>query len=155
MNTQMLVFESIKNYSEEKFKRTVGISLPDFIYVTELISSFIEKEKQANPMKKRGLKSKLTIFNQVLLFFYYLRDYPTFLKLGQSFGISESYANKIFHRVLNILVQTLKLPNRKVLLDGDFEKILIDVTEQPIERPVKKQKDYYSGKKKDIPLRFR
>jgi len=151
----MLVFEAIKGYSDEKFKRTVGISLENFLYVVELICSFIEKEKEANPMKKRGLKSKLTIFNQVLLFFYYLRDYPTFLKLGQSFEISESYANKIFHRILDILVKTLKLPNRKVLLDGDFEKILVDVTEQPIERPIKKQKDYYSGKKSDIRLRFK
>ena len=144
----MAVFETIKDYSEEKFKRTVGISLSHFLFIVQLVSSFIAKEKEANPMKKRGLKSKVTIQNQVLLFFYYLRDYPTFLKLGQSFGISESYANKIFHRILDILVQTLKLPNRKALLDGDVEKILVDVTEQPIERPVKKQKDYYSGKKK-------
>ncbi len=151
----MAAFETIKDYSKKKFKRTVGISLSGFLFIVQLVSSFIAKEKEAKPMKKRGLKSKLTIQNQVLLFFYYLRDYPTFLKLGQSFGISESYANKIFHRILGILVQTLKLPNRKVLLDGDFEKILVDVAEQPIERPVKKQKDYYSGKKKDIRSRLK
>ena len=61
---------------------------------------------------------------------------------------------EIYHRVLNIIVQHFKLPNRKVLLEGDYEKVLIDVTEQEIERPVKKQKAYYSGKKKDIQLRF-
>ncbi len=144
----MAVFETIKDYPEEKFKRTVGISLPNFLMITSLISTFIAKEKEENPMKQRGVKSKLTIEDQVLLFFYYLRDYSTFLKLGQRFEIGESYANKIFHRMLNILVQTLKLPNRKVLLESDVEKILIDVTEQPIERPVKNQKEYYSGKKK-------
>ncbi len=83
-----------------------------------------------------------------MIFFYYIRDYPTFLKLGQQFKISESYTHRIYHRILNIVVQTYKLPNRKVLLDGNYEKILIDVTEQQIERPVKKQKNYYSGKKK-------
>jgi hypothetical protein len=70
------------------------------------------------------------------------------LKVGQQFDISESYANKIFHRILDTLVQTLKLPNRKILLDQNFKKLLIDVTEQPIERPIKNQKKYYSGKKK-------
>ena len=144
----MSIFEEIKDLPKDEFKRTVGISLPDFLLVIQLVASFIEKEKQENPMKKRGLKSKMTHYNQVLLFFYYLRDYPTFLKLGQQFSISESYANKIFHRILDILVQTLKLPNRKILLDQNFEKLLIDVTEQPIERPVKSQKKYYSGKKK-------
>ena len=151
----MAVFETIKDFPEEKFRRTVGISLPDFLFIVQLISSFIDQEKEDNPMKKRGIKSKLTIENQVLLFFYYLRDYPTFIKLGQRFEISESYANKIFHRMLDILAQSLKLPNRKVLLEGDFEKILVDVTEQPIERPVKNQKAYYSGKKKDIRLRIK
>jgi len=151
----MAVFEAIKDYSDEKFQRTVGISLSHFFFIVQLVSSFIDKEKEDNPMKKRGLKSKLTLYNQVLLFFFYLRDYPTFLKLGQNFGISESYANKIFHRILNIVVQSLKLPNRKVLLEGEIEKILVDVTEQPIERPLKNQRHYYSGKKKDIPLRLR
>jgi hypothetical protein len=70
------------------------------------------------------------------------------LKLGQQFGIRESSANKNFHRIFDILVQTLKLPNRKIFLDQNFEKLLIDVTEQPIERPIKNQKKYYSGKKK-------
>jgi hypothetical protein len=70
------------------------------------------------------------------------------LKLGQQFKISESYTHRIYHRILTIIVKTYKLPNRKVLLDGNHEKILINVTEQQIERPVKKQKNYYSGKKK-------
>ena len=42
------------------------------------------------------------------------------------------------------------MPNPKDLLNPDVEVIAIDVTEQPIERPTKNQKDYYSGKKKDI-----
>lgn len=33
-------------------------------------------------------------------------------------------------------------------MNPDSEKVITDVTEQPVERPVKNQKDYYSGKKK-------
>ncbi len=86
----MAIFEEIKDLAKDEFQRTVGISLPNFLLVVQLVTSFIEKEKQENPMKKRGLKSKLTLYNQVLLFFYYLRDYPTFLKLGQRFSIWNS-----------------------------------------------------------------
>ena len=33
-------------------------------------------------------------------------------------------------------------------MENPPETLIIDVTEQPIERPVKGQKQYYSGKKK-------
>jgi len=80
--------------------------------------------------------------------FFYLRHYPTFSELGKQFGITESYANKIYHLISDILVKLKKVPNRKVLFEDGLEKILVDVTEQQIERPLKKQKSYYSGKKK-------
>ena len=83
-----------------------------------------------------------------IIVFFYLRHYPTFSELGRQFGITESYANKTYHLVSDILVKLKNVPNRKVLFEGGLEKILVDVTEQQIERPLKKQKDYYSGKKK-------
>ena len=150
----MSVFESVSKLSAEEFQRSVGVSFDIFHRICTTVSDVIKKEKEENPMKKRGIKTGISVENQVLIFFYYIRDYPTFLKLGQQFNISESYTHRIYHRMLNIIVQYFKLPNRKILLEGNHEKILIDVTEQQIERPVEKQKDYYSGKKKDIPLRF-
>ena len=44
----------------------------------------------------------------------------------------------------------IRLPSRKEMLNNPREILALDVSEQPIERPVKKQKKYYSGKKKDI-----
>jgi len=150
----MTVFEDVSKLSPDEFQRTVGVSLDIFNKISATVSDVIDKEKEENPMRKRGKQTGISIENQVLIFFYYIRDYATFLKLGQQFNISESYTHRIYHRVLSIVVQNFKLPNRKVLLEGNCEKVLIDVTEQQIERPVKKQKDYYSGKKKDILLRF-
>ena len=77
---------------------------------------------------------------------HYLRNYPTFTNLGEMFVISESYANKIYHYILKILIKVLELDNRKNLLD-QVDTIVIDVCEQPLERPKKGQKKYYSGKK--------
>lgn len=90
----------------------------------------------------------MNLTDKLLLTFIYLRQYPTFEQLGVMFGVSESYANKIYHMYLDILVRVMRLPGHKALLDGDLQAILLDVTEQPIERPRMHQRDYYSGKKK-------
>lgn len=71
--------------------------------------------------------------------------------MANVFGISESYCHKIYCRYSRILVKVETLPNRKNLILNPPETVIIDVTEQPIERPVKGQKSYYSGKKKNIP----
>ena len=42
----------------------------------------------------------------------------------------------------------MALPREKSLSQKEAESLLIDATEQPIERPKKGQKHYYSGKKK-------
>jgi len=47
-----------------------------------------------------------------------------------------------------MLAKVEKLPNRKVLLQEPTATLVIDVSEQPIERPVKNQKADYSGKKR-------
>jgi hypothetical protein len=148
----MIRFKNIKNYSASLFLRDVGIPLEKFIEILEKVESYIESEKQRNPLKRRGTKSKngLQSADKLLLAFYYMRHYETFIKLGQQFGISESYANKIYHQMLNILIKVLKMPNPKKLLNPETGTVVIDVSEQPIERPEKHQKDYYSGKKKAI-----
>lgn len=64
------------------------------------------------------------------------------------FGISESYAQKRFQFTKNQLLLCLDLPHEEALkeaLAGDC--MAIDVTEQPIERPLHEQQRYYSEKK--------
>ena len=47
-------------------------------------------------------------------------------------------------------MKALDLPNDKTLT-ADNLTLLMDVSEQEIERPVKAQPSYYSGKKNDTP----
>ncbi len=114
-----------------------------------------KKLHKKNPNLAKGVKSSLSIEDKTLLTLYYIRHYSTFSNLGDTFGISESYANKIYHYILNIMAKELHVKSSKQLLNKELGTIIIDVSEQPIERPVKKQKVYYSGKKKDIQLRYR
>ena len=147
----MRSFEQVKTQSGDDFLRDVGISLPAFEILLAKVSAYIETERDRYPMKKRGLKHGISLADRLLLTFTYLRHYPTFARLGHEFGISESYAWKIYHRMLKILLKVLHMKHRKDLMTCDLETVLIDVTEQPIERPIRHQKAYYSGKKNDIP----
>lgn len=141
-------FEKAKLQNKDNFKRDTGISLENFYQVALLVTNYIKKQHEKNPNLAKGKKPSLSIEDRILLTIYYLRHHPTFVNLGNTFGISESYANKIYHYILNILVKELHVDSNKKLLDKDLDTIVIDVSEQEIERPVKKQKDYYSGKKK-------
>lgn len=148
----MSQFARIKSLPTPKFVRKVGLNLPNFLYLCYKVSEYEAEERRKRPMKNRGLSSKkLSLNDKLLLTFFYLRHYPTFDQLGSQFGISESYACKIYHRYRDILVRLVRLPSWKCLLSSELEAILIDVTEQPIERPTRKQRHYYSGKKNGIP----
>ena len=87
--------------------------------------------------------------NQLLLTFEYLRQYPTFLSLGFSYGISESYCHQVFHKMRPILAEVVGLKNPEKLRYTDVKTVIVDVTVQPIERPKKGQQLYYNGSKKN------
>ena len=104
-------------------------------------------------MRQRGRKSSLSVADQLLLTLLYLRQYHTFLQLGELFDISESYAQKRYTFTVKMLLRALDLSNEQALTGNDLT-LLMDVTEQEIERPVKKQRSFYSGKKNGIRSRF-
>jgi hypothetical protein len=141
--------ETLKTCHGKLFRRRVGIRRRTFRQFYKRVRQYVDQKHQQNPLRRRGKKSAmLTLTEKLLLTFVYLRQYPTFEQLGAMFGISESYAHKLFHQYLDILVKVTRLPGHKALLSSDLQAILLDVTEQPIERPVKGQRAYYSGKKK-------
>ena len=91
---KLTVFEDIIKLNIEEFQRTVGVSADIFSSICRTVAEVIKKGKDENPMRKRGKQTGISVENQVLIFFYYIRDYPTFLKLGQQFKISESYTHR-------------------------------------------------------------
>lgn len=144
----MTPYAQLPTNNPEEFMRTVGLSPEDFRHLNEKLSTYLEEQKALNPLTRRGRKdSKLILEDRLLLTLYYLRHYPTLINLGAVFGISESYCHKIYTRTARVLVKVEKLPSRKALLQEATTTLAIDVSEQPIERPVKNQKAYYSGKK--------
>jgi hypothetical protein len=145
----MSVFEKYKSKRPAEFTRLVGVNYGTFQIILTKLEREITRYKQQKPMRQRGLKSSLTIADQLLLTLLYLRQYHSFLQLGEMFSISESYAQKRYTFISKRLMKALDLPNDKDLTAENL-KLIADVTEQEIERPRTEQKSYYSGKKSDI-----
>jgi DDE superfamily endonuclease/Helix-turn-helix of DDE superfamily endonuclease len=99
--------------------------------------------------------------DQVLLAVVWLRVSPTHAVLGYLFGVSESAARRTLGRVLPVLARagkdTMRMPDPgkyarrdlpALLKDTPGLAVLVDTFEQPTHRPRRRQRAYYSGKKK-------
>ena len=147
----MTPYAQLPTHKPEEFIRIVGLSHENFLYLHGKLAAYLDEPKALNPLTRRGRKdSKLVSEDRLLLTLYYLRHYPILINLAAVFGISESYCHKVYARTTRILAKVEKLPNRKALMEDPAATLVIDVSEQPIERPVKNQKAYYSGKKNAI-----
>jgi hypothetical protein len=130
-------------------KRLFGVKYDIFDFILKKVQNQIDVFLTENPLSNRGIPANFTIENQVLLTLEYLRQYPTFLSLGFSYGISESYANKIYHKIRPILAEVIGLKNPNKLKFKNVQNVIIDVTVQPIERPKIEQEKYYNRYKKN------
>src|SRR4030042_3873659 len=132
-------FEKIKNFKESQFRRITGIKRKTFDAMIEIIIE-AEKIKRA----KGGRPNDLKVEDRILMTLEYLREYRTYAHIAASYGLSESNTFENIRWIENVLVKSkeFRLPGKKALLksDNEFEVILIDATETPIERPKKNRK---------------
>ena len=131
-----------------EFVRTTGVSYATVQIMLEKVERYVAQYKEQHPVHRRGRKSGLGLGQSLLLALLYMRQYHTFLSLGQAFSVSESYAYKRYRYMRSVLTQVLDMPDKRLLLTAGLGRVAVDVSEQPVERPVKGQKHYYSGKKK-------
>lgn len=143
----MIVVEELAKRPSD-FLRTTGVNYITFQIILAKVEAYVVEFKEKNPVHKRGLKASISLAQILLLTLMYMRQYQTFLSLAQAFSISESYAYKRYCYMRGILCQVLDMPATGLLLSDQLSKVAVDVSEQPIERPLKEQKQYYSGKKK-------
>jgi hypothetical protein len=98
--------------------------------------------------KRPGRSYKLDLDDMLLMLLLYYRSYVTQIFVGYLFGIDDSRVCRIIQRLEPILASIMAISKCKKLSKEEVETLLIDATEQPIERPKSRQKPYYSGKKK-------
>ncbi|TAH18056.1 MAG: transposase family protein [Cytophagales bacterium] len=134
-------------------KRLFGINYENFKTILEKVQKHEVDFLAQNPLSCRGIEGNFSLENQLLLALEYLRQYPTFLSLGFSYGISESYANKVYHKIRIILAEVIGLKNPEKLKYKDVKTLIVDVTVQAVERPLKGQEKQYNGVKKSTLLK--
>ena len=141
-------YENTKELDDEKFRRLTGVKRETFNKMIDIL-----KEEDSRKKAKGGRKNKLNLEDQLLMTLEYLREYRTYFHIGNSFGISESSAYKAVKWIEDTLIKhpDFSLPGRKALLKSDmeYEVILIDATETPIQRPKKNKKSSTQERKKD------
>lgn len=139
-------YEGIKELEDEKFRRLTGIKRRTFEKMIEILSE-AEKKKQA----KGGRKPKLSLEARLLMALEYIREYRTYFHVSQSYGVSESTCYETIKWIENTLIKhpAFALPGRKALLKSEmeYELVLIDATETPIERPKKDKNTFTPGKR--------
>ena len=125
-------YETIKTLSAEDFKRSSGVQRGTF----EKMLAVVE-----NGWRDFGRPPKLSRADQLLLTLMYWREYRTEFHIGLAYGLSEATVCRTIQKVENILIQSeqFHLPGKKKLKSSEtlIEVVLLDVTEQPIERPKK------------------
>jgi hypothetical protein len=133
----MSKYEELKQLPMEQFRRLTGVKPETFSEMIEILVAV-----QNSRYRKAGRKGELTIEDKLLMALEYLREYRTYFHLGRSYGLSESACYRACRWVEDVLIKSGKfsLPGKKALLKSDmeYEVILIDASETPIERPKKK-----------------
>lgn len=148
MSTSIDRYAQVELLSEAQFRRLIGIKRSTFLLLLDIYEQEDKKRKKI-PGRPLGLSRG----NHLLMMLEYYREYCTFFRLGQSFGVSESYAFKIVRRVETLLIGSgsINLPKRSELLHTRLEDILlVDATETPVERPQKNSVYGIPGRKSII-----
>jgi len=139
-------YETVKTLKDEDFKRSTGVSREVF----EKMLSVLRKE-----LRDFGRPPKLNRADQLLMTLMYWREYRTEFHIGLTYGVSESTVCRTINKVENALMKSgeFRLPGKKALEKGDtvIEVVLVDVSEQPIERPKKSNDGITAARKSDTP----
>jgi len=142
-------YESIKRLEDEKFRRLTGVKRTTFEKMLAILS-----EADTKKHAKGGRKPKLALEDRLLMALEYIREYRTYFHVSQRYGVSESTCYETIKWIENTLIKhpDFALPGRKALLKSDmeYELVLIDATETPIERPKKDKGGSTQGKRNAI-----
>jgi hypothetical protein len=139
-------YETVKTLKDAEFKRLTGVSRG----VYEKMLAIVVRD-----LRDFGRPSKLSRADQLLMTLMYWREYRTEFHIGVTYGVSESTVCRTIRKVENVLMKSgeFRLPGRKALQPSEtlIEVVLIDATEQPIERPKKSNVGTTAGRRNGIP----
>jgi hypothetical protein len=139
-------YETVYMLKDEEFKRSTGVRRKTFEQMLQVVET---------GLRDFGRPTKLCRADQLLMTLMYWREYRTEFHIGLTYGVSESTVCRTIKKVENVLIESKQfhLPGRKALQPSDtiIEIVLVDATEQPIERPKKDNAGITAAKRSVIP----
>lgn len=131
----------------QTFQRIMGISVSEFESILlKLEPSW--NEKVIGGYKRQGRLYNNSVREIFMMLLLYYRTYMTQFFIGHLFGIDDSNVCRNIKTLEPILAKIVAIKKNRVVPKKEAENLIIDATEQEIERPKRGQKKYYSGKKK-------
>ena len=131
--------ETKKLKADREFRRLTGVWPETFKKMLGILEA-----AQLQKKWRGGRPNKLSMEMMLRMALEYWREYRTYFHIGKSYGLSESNAYQAIKWIENILIKSgaFSLPGKKALLDenAEYEIILPDATETPIERPKRGKK---------------
>ncbi len=136
----------VNEYGKQQFYRLTGVKREVFELMVEAVSA---------ARSGRGRPTTLSVQDQLLLTLCYWREYRSQFHVASSFGVSEATVCRTIKQVERALLkdQRFHLPGKKVLHDGslDLTVIVVDASEQRVERPQKNSVGVIRASKNAIP----
>jgi len=143
----MNAYEKIEKLTDKDFKLITGVTREVFYKMIKVLKQkYVEDHAQ-------GGQPGLAVELRLTLALEYWREYRSFRHMANDHQIAKSIINKAVLWVENVLSESteFKLKDLKERFkpgeESDIKIVLIDVEEQPIERPKYNQENSYSGKK--------
>ena len=143
-------YETVQKLNDEDFKRCTGVQRKTFEQMLAVVNAGI---------RNFGRPTTLSRADQLLMTLMYWREYRSEFHIGLTYGVSEATVCRTIQKVENALIQSQQfhLPGKKALQPSDtiFEIVLVDATEQPIERPKKDKNGTTAAKRSATPKKRR
>ena len=140
-----MTYQQHKYLHPKAFKRRCGVQPNTFNLMVEILKPDLDRRG------KKGGQCKLSVEDQLLLVLEYWREYRTQFHIGTSWNLSESAVCRLIRKVETLLMDSgkFRLPGKKQLYQqpNNWQVIVVDVTESPIERPKKSRELTTVGRK--------
>jgi hypothetical protein len=142
----MLTFKKLSRHPKT-FSRLTGVS-------TELFSEMVEKIRPLRGVRRDNFCEGGRSHNlpgpedHLLAMLIYYRCYITYVFMGFLFNSHETTVMRSVSRIERIAVKVIHIEKNRQVSRDEVEYLITDATEQPVQRPKRRQKRYFSGKKR-------
>ena len=146
----MNAYEKIEKLETKEFKRITGVTREVFGKMQEVLRRRYAEDHN------RGGQPGMAVEQRLTLALEYWREYRSYAHMANDHQIKKSVINRAVMWVEDVLSESeeFKIKELKERFkpgeEASISVIIVDVEEQPIERPFENQEESYSGKKNGI-----